>query len=89
MVEGRSRNTYLFSMVRAAERAMQGASKVSIRGDGMGVLSLQFMVEVEGGGVGFVDFRFVPFLEEEGGEGGEDGDGDEDGAEGVDEGGLV
>jgi cell cycle checkpoint protein len=28
-------------------------------------LSLQFMVEVEGGGVSFVDFRFVPYLRDE------------------------
>ena len=42
------------------------ASKVSIRGDEQGVLSLQFMIEVEGGGVSFVDFRFVPYVPEEG-----------------------
>ena len=42
------------------------ATKVSIRSDEQGVLSLQFMVEVEGGGFTFVDFRFVPFIPEEG-----------------------
>lgn len=54
--------SYKFEMVKAAAEAMRLASKVSIRGDEQGVLSLQFMVEVDGGGVSFVDFRFVPFL---------------------------
>jgi cell cycle checkpoint protein len=62
-------NTYKYSLIKAASRAMAIASKVSIRGDEQGVLSLQFMVEVEGGGVSFVDFRFVPLLEEGEGEG--------------------
>ena len=80
-MERRSCQTYRFSLVRAAQKAMAAASKVSVRGDGVGVLSLQFMVEVEGGGVSFVDFRFVPFVVEEGeGEGvGEDEGGGEDG----------
>lgn len=63
--------SYKFEMIKAAAEAMRLASKVSVRGDEQGVLSLQFMVEVEGGGVSFIDFRFVPFLREE-------GDGDED-----------
>ena len=50
---------------KAAAEAMRLASKVSVRGDEQGVLSLQFMVEVEGGGVSFVDFRFVPYLRDE------------------------
>jgi cell cycle checkpoint protein len=57
--------SYKFDMIKAASEAMRLASKVSVRGDEQGVLSLQFMVEVEGGGVSFVDFRFVPFLREE------------------------
>jgi len=56
--------SYKFDMIKDASEAMRLASKVSIRGDGQGVLSLQFMVEVEGGGVSFVDFKFVPFLRE-------------------------
>jgi len=60
--------SYKFEMIKAAADAMRLASKVSVRGDEQGVLSLQFMVEVEGGGVSFVDFRFVPFLSEEEGE---------------------
>lgn len=52
-------------MVKAATEAMRLASKVSFRSDRQGVLSLQFMVEVEGGGVSFVEFRFVPFVREE------------------------
>lgn len=57
--------SYKFEMVRAAAEAMRLASKVSFRSDRQGVLSLQFMVEVEGGGVSFVEFRFVPFVREE------------------------
>ncbi|KAI5811457.1 repair protein Rad1/Rec1/Rad17-domain-containing protein [Peziza echinospora] len=46
-------NTYVFGLVRNAVKAMAVASKVSIRGDGRGVLSLQFMIEnTEGGGGG-------------------------------------
>ena len=70
---GRFVNTYKYEMVRGASRAMAIATKVSIRGDEQGVLSLQFMIEnnVESdagsrGGVNFVDFTFVPFLPEEG-----------------------
>lgn len=59
-------NMYKYSLVKAASRAMEMATKVSIRTDEQGVLSLQFMIEVEGGGYSFVDFRFVPFLPEEG-----------------------
>jgi len=69
--------SYKFEMIKAASEAMRLASKVSIRGDEQGVLSLQFMVEVEGGGVSFVDFRFVPFLRED--------EEDEEGSEMVDE----
>lgn len=59
-------NTYKFSLIKGAIRAMSIASKVSIRADEQGVLSLQFMVEVDSGGVSFVDFHFVPFEPEEG-----------------------
>jgi cell cycle checkpoint protein len=57
--------SYKFEMIKAAAEAMRLASKVSVRGDEQGVLSLQFMVEVEGGGISFVDFRFVPFIRDE------------------------
>ena len=63
-VQKRVVNTYKFSMIKAAARAMAMALKVSIRGDENGVLSLQFMIEVEGGGMSFVDFRIVPFIDE-------------------------
>lgn len=77
------KQSYRFSLIRNASRAMAAASKVSIRGDRQGVLSLQFMIELadggsgggrgdvvspEGGNVSFVDFRFVPLLDEEGDE---------------------
>lgn len=73
--------SYKFDMIKAASEAMRLASKVSVRGDEQGVLSLQFMVEVEGGGISFVDFRFVPFLQEED----EDGDNEDDEDNGGDE----
>jgi cell cycle checkpoint protein len=57
--------SYKFEMIKASAEAMRLASKVSVRGDEQGVLSLQFMIEVEGGGVSFVDFRFVPYLRDE------------------------
>ena len=61
-VAWRTVNTYKYALIRGASRAMAMATKVSIRADEQGVLSLQFMIEVEGGGVSFVDFTFVPFL---------------------------
>lgn len=77
--------TFKFDMVKAAGEAMRIASKVSLRGDGQGVLSMQFMVEVEGSGPSFLDFRFVPYAVCE--DDGED-EGDEEGEEG-DEGGAM
>ncbi|KAL9001034.1 MAG: hypothetical protein Q9169_000518 [Polycauliona sp. 2 TL-2023] len=65
-VPKRTTNTYKYSLIRTAARAMSIASKVSIRVDEQGVLSLQFMIEVEGIGISFVEFRFVPFLPEDG-----------------------
>ena len=73
-VPRRTVNTYKYSLIKGASRAMSMATKVSIRGDEQGVLSLQFMIEVEGGGVSFVDFRFVAFILEEGEGDEEDGD---------------
>ncbi|KAF2112044.1 Rad1/Rec1/Rad17 [Lophiotrema nucula] len=67
------RSSYRFALVQKAARAMSVATKVSVRSDIQGVLSLQFMIEVEPGKVSFVDFRFVPLLEED--------DGDEEGDE--------
>ena len=65
-VPGKTINIYKFSLVKGASRAMEIATKVSIRTDEPGVLSLQFMIEVEENRCSFVDFRFVPFLPEEG-----------------------
>jgi cell cycle checkpoint protein len=70
--------TFKFDMIKSASEAMRIASKVSLRGDAQGVLSMQFMVEVEGGGINFLDFRFVPYADQEQ----EDDEGDdEDGGE--------
>ena len=65
------RQDYKFAHVAAAKRAMAAATKVSIRADEQGVMSLQFMIEHEEGvggdrGVSFVDFRLVPLINEEG-----------------------
>lgn len=60
--------SFKFSCIKAAQRAMQSASKVSMRLDDDGVLSLQFLVEIgygEGDGAAFVDFRIVPLVEGE------------------------
>jgi cell cycle checkpoint protein len=65
------RASYKFSLIQRAARAMSVATKVSVRVDEQGVLSLQFMIEVEVGKVSFVDFRFVPLVEEEEEEGDE------------------
>ncbi|KAF2435906.1 Rad1-domain-containing protein [Tothia fuscella] len=61
--------SYKFSHVGNAKKALASATKVSVRADEQGVLSLQFMIEnLEGGGVSFVDYRFVPLVGEEGDE---------------------
>ena len=65
-VPRRTVNTYKYSLIKGASKTMAIASKVSIRSDEQGVLSLQFMIEVENGGFSFVDFRFVPYLLEDG-----------------------
>ncbi|KAL2165548.1 hypothetical protein VTH06DRAFT_850 [Thermothelomyces fergusii] len=78
-VRGRWAQTFKFDIIKSASEAMRIASKVSLRGDGQGVLSMQFMVEVEGSGPSFLDFRFVPYAVCE-----DDGDDDEEGEEGGD-----
>lgn len=55
--------SYKFDFIKSSTEAMRVASKVSLRGDGQGVLSLQFMVNIEGGKRSFLDFRFVPFIQ--------------------------
>lgn len=57
------RQTFKFDILKSATEAMRIASKVSLRGDRQGVLSMQFMVEVEGAGLSFLDFRFVPYAD--------------------------
>jgi len=69
--------SFKFGLIKAAQRAMASAAKVSLRLDQEGVLSLQFLVETEinsGGteGVAFVDFRVVPLVEGEDGVAGDD-----------------
>jgi cell cycle checkpoint protein len=63
--------SYTFSLLKAAQRAMATATKVSLRIDEEGVLNLQFLIDVEavGGGQGhtFVEFRVVPLVEGEDG----------------------
>ncbi|KAM5355253.1 hypothetical protein ACJ41O_001899 [Fusarium nematophilum] len=76
-IQERWSQCYKFDFIKSSTEAMRIATKVSLRGDGQGVLSLQFMVDVEGGKRSFLDFRFVPFIQhdedddaEEAGEGG-------------------
>ena len=75
-------NTYKYSLITGANKAMSMANKVSIRGDDQGVLSLQFMIELDGGVVSFVDFKFVAYVPEEG-EGDEDVDEERVDGEGI------
>jgi len=73
---GRVRQKYRFDLIKKAGSAMKVATKVSIRQDKQGVLSLQFMVEAmdtqggPGSGIAassgrfsFIDFRFVPLVD--------------------------
>ena len=57
MSEREVSNSYRFIAVRRAMRAMSVGSKVSIRTDGEGVLSLNFMVEMDGNKNVFVEFK--------------------------------
>ncbi|OJD15644.1 hypothetical protein AJ78_04105 [Emergomyces pasteurianus Ep9510] len=87
----RIRQSYRFALIHKALRAMAASSKVSIRIDRQGVLSLQFMIDFGDGdagdgrgaaqqpvtskkieNAGFVDFRFVPLVDDHD-EGEEDG----------------
>jgi cell cycle checkpoint protein len=69
--------SYKFSHIANAKKALGAATKVSVRADEQGVLSLQFMIEnLEAGGVSFVDFRFVPLVPEDGDEGSSTGEED-------------
>ncbi|KAK1968011.1 repair protein Rad1/Rec1/Rad17 [Colletotrichum eremochloae] len=76
-IQDRWTQTYKFDLIKSSSEAMRIASKISFRGDAQGVLSLQFMVEVEGGGVSFLDFRFVPYIKHEDDEDEQDQDQDE------------
>ncbi|KAI0998589.1 hypothetical protein K3495_g9608 [Podosphaera aphanis] len=68
-VADRWSQSFKFEMIKASIEATKLASKVSIRGDEQGVLCLQFMVEVESGGINFIDFRFIPYIRNEEDEG--------------------
>jgi cell cycle checkpoint protein len=62
--------SFKFSLFKAAQRAMASASKVSLRLDEDGVLSMQYLIEIASGGgdrVAFVDFRVVPLVDGEDG----------------------
>jgi cell cycle checkpoint protein len=56
--------SYKFSHIASTKRALSSATKVSMRADNQGVLSLQFMIEnIDGAaGVSFVDFVFIPLI---------------------------
>lgn len=82
-VHERWAQTYKFDLVKSATEAMRIASKTSFRGDRQGVLSLQFMVEVEGAGMSFLDFRFVPFISHEDDDDEEDDEEEDEAGEGL------
>ena len=60
-----SKNNYKFSMIKTSVRAMKEASKVSIRTDSYGTLSMQFMIPVGEGRNSFVDFRILSLTEDD------------------------
>lgn len=72
-VRGRWSQAFRFDFIKSSTEAMRVSSKVSLRGDGDGVLSMQFMVEMDGGKPTFLDFRFVPFSKDEDDEDEEEG----------------
>jgi len=55
-------NSYRFAAVKMALRAMSAGSKVAARTDSEGVLSMNFMVDLEGKNV-FVEFRVIANIE--------------------------
>lgn len=58
--------SFKFQMLKYATEAMRISQKVSLRGDGQGVLKAQFLIPLEGAhGLGpcFLDFTFVPCIE--------------------------
>lgn len=61
---GSNYNSYRFSTVKRALKAMGVASKVSIRCDDTGVLSMQFMVTLADQRNSFIEFRFLPLDEQ-------------------------
>lgn len=64
-VHDRWSQSFKFDFIKSATEAMRIADKVSFRGDGQGVLSLQFIVEPEAETASFLDFRFVPYVTQE------------------------
>lgn len=74
---GRIKTRYKFELIKKAGRAMQLASKVSVRQDSQGVLSLQFLVDSIQSGPSnatqaqpgsnplFIDYRFLPLIDED------------------------
>lgn len=81
-VRKRWSQSFKFDMIKTAVEAMRVSTKVSIRGDGQGVLNLQFIVENEGGDRdhNFLVFTFVPYVLHD-----DDDDDEEEDEEDVDE----
>lgn len=74
---------FKFDLVKAAVDAMRISSKVSIRGDGQGVLNMQFIVETESREANFLNFTLLPYvvLDDEEDDKEEDEDEDEEGGD--------
>ncbi|KAF2862026.1 hypothetical protein K470DRAFT_244136 [Piedraia hortae CBS 480.64] len=66
-----ARASFSANLIKASQRAMASALKASLRLDVEGVLSLQFLLQLDPGSsengetVTFVDFRLVPLVEDE------------------------
>lgn len=59
------KNTYKFSMLKTSLRAMKESSRISLRTDEHGTLSMQFMIAVGEGRNSFVEFRMLALDQDE------------------------
>ncbi|KAF3916067.1 hypothetical protein ABW21_db0207309 [Orbilia brochopaga] len=79
-----SLHRYKFALIRKAMKAMSVASKVSLRGDEPGVLSMQYLIEMpdKTSAPTFIDFRFLPLTDEDRSDDEADDDGEDTGGSG-------
>ncbi|KAK9456195.1 Rad1/Rec1/Rad17 [Dipodascopsis uninucleata] len=58
-------NVYAFGMLLRMRDAIKLASKISLRSDEYGIMSIQCMCDVGDGRQSFIDFKFVPIYDDE------------------------